>query len=70
MLAGTDPQHILEAARSLVSRGRTWQHTLGDGRTSRRIVDHMVSLRDEILENDPLPPYVDRRKKIRLQREL
>lgn len=63
VLAGTDPQHILEAARSLVSRGRTGQHTLGDGRTSRRIVDHMVSLRDEILEDDPLPPYVDRRKR-------
>ena len=64
ILAGTEPKHLLEAAESIIGMERTWQHILGDGRTSRRIVDHLVSLRDEIQEDDQLPPYIDRRRRM------
>ena len=63
ILAGTQPEHIAEAAQALIDSERNWQHILGDGHTSKRIVEHLVSLRDEIQEDDPLPEYVDRRKR-------
>ena len=63
VLAGTGPQDIAEAAEKMVGVERAWEHLLGDGLTSKRIVDHLVSLRDEIQEDDTVPPYVDRRKR-------
>lgn len=64
ILAGTQPGHIVAAAEKLIKRERSWQHILGDGRTSRRIVDHLISLREEIESADPLPPYIDRRRRL------
>ena len=43
---------------------RTWKHVLGDGHTSDRIVDHLVGLREEIEGEDPLPQYIDRRRRL------
>ena len=63
ILAGTRPDDIAEAAEALIDSQRNWQHTLGDGHTSERIVEHLVSLREEIQGDDPLPEYVDRRKR-------
>lgn len=64
ILAGTQTEHIVEAAETLVKRDRSWRHILGDGHTSKRIVDHLISLREEIENEDPLPPYIDRRRRL------
>ena len=64
MLSGTQPDHIVAAAETLIKRDRSWQHILGDGHTSQRIVDHLISLREEIENEDPLPPYIDRRRRM------
>ena len=64
ILAGTQPDPIVAAAETLMKRERSWQHILGDGHTSRRIVDHLISLREEIEGEDPLPPYIDRRRRM------
>ncbi len=64
VLSGTEPRHIVEAAEAVAAVPRTWQHILGDGHTSKRIVDHLVSLREEIQGDDPIPEYLDRRKRL------
>ena len=64
ILAGTEPHHIADAGEVIIGVERKWEHILGDGHTSQRIVDHMVSLRDEIEEDDPFPQYIDRRKRL------
>ena len=64
ILAGTDPENIAAAAEKLINTDRNWQHILGDGHSSKRIVDHLIGLEEEIKEKDQLPPYVDRRKRL------
>jgi len=64
ILAGTNPEDILTASETLVGVERTWQHILGDGHSSERIVNHLIALEDEIKSGEPLPPYVDRRKRL------
>jgi UDP-N-acetylglucosamine 2-epimerase (non-hydrolysing) len=64
ILAGTQPHHIAEAAESIIGMDRTWQHILGDGRTSQRIVEHLVSLRSDIEGDDEFPQYIDLRKRL------
>ena len=64
ILAGTEPHRIAEAAESIMGVERTWKHVLGDGHTSDRIVDHLVGLREEIEGEDPLPQYIDRRRRL------
>lgn len=39
ILAGTDPENILECARTMMSSSRKWNNPFGDGETSRRIVN-------------------------------
>ncbi|HPP45519.1 MAG TPA: UDP-N-acetylglucosamine 2-epimerase, partial [Methanomassiliicoccaceae archaeon] len=39
MLAGTDPNKILTAAREMFIRSRDWSNPFGDGHASRRIMD-------------------------------
>ena len=63
MLTGTEPDHIVEAAQQLIHMERSWQHTLGDGRTSERIIDHIVRLESEIIDKEFNPPYIDARKR-------
>lgn len=41
ILAGTDPEAILSAARAMVLRPRTWENPFGDGRSGDRIVRHL-----------------------------
>jgi len=43
---------------------RNWQHILGDGHTSERIVKHLVSLEEEIVSKDFMPPFIDYRKRL------
>ena len=62
ILAGTDPENVAAAAERLINIDRNWQHILGDGHSSKRIVDHLIGLEEEIKEKDQLPPYIDRRK--------
>ena len=42
MLAGADPDRILEAARAMASRPRSWSNPFGDGRSGGRIVDLLL----------------------------
>jgi UDP-N-acetylglucosamine 2-epimerase (non-hydrolysing) len=39
MLAGTDPQRVLESARIMLNKSRSWENPFGDGMASTRIVD-------------------------------
>jgi UDP-N-acetylglucosamine 2-epimerase (non-hydrolysing) len=63
ILTGMEPDHIVKAAQQLIHTDRTWQHTLGDGRTSERIIDHIVRLESEIIDKEFNPPYIDARKR-------
>jgi hypothetical protein len=54
---------MLEAAKVMLSRERNWQHVLGDGFSSRRIVDTIVRLREEISSRRFVPPIIDERKR-------
>ncbi len=64
ILAGTEPQHIVEAAEKMIGVERNWQHILGDGHTSERIARHLVSLEEEIVSKDFMPPFIDYRKRL------
>jgi len=46
MLAGTDPENMLEAARKMVLASRGWENPYGDGKSAKRI----VKLASELLE--------------------
>ncbi|HQC91430.1 MAG: UDP-N-acetylglucosamine 2-epimerase (non-hydrolyzing) [Candidatus Methanoculleus thermohydrogenotrophicum] len=46
ILAGTDPEAILSAARTMVLRPRTWENPFGDGRSGDRIVRHLKEIID------------------------
>ncbi|MFH1420619.1 MAG: UDP-N-acetylglucosamine 2-epimerase (non-hydrolyzing) [Candidatus Aenigmatarchaeota archaeon] len=39
MLAGTDSENILECAKIMLSKSRTWSNPLGDGNAAKKIVD-------------------------------
>ena len=41
MLAGTDPTRILKAARLMMKKRRSWRNPFGNGRTGKRIVEHL-----------------------------
>lgn len=70
LLAGTDPEDVAAAAEVMIGVERTWDHILGDGQTSARIVDHLVRLEAEILGEEPVPPFVDRRKRLAFSANL
>jgi UDP-N-acetylglucosamine 2-epimerase (non-hydrolysing) len=38
ILAGTDPERIVESAKAIVARKRGWINPFGDGKTSQKIV--------------------------------
>ena len=42
MLAGTDPDRILEAAMLMVKRQKGWVNPFGDGKTAERIVEVLM----------------------------
>ena len=64
ILAGNRTEDIVAASIEIVRRPRTWQHGLGDGKTSQRIVRHICSLEDEIMDKQFHPPLVDRRRQL------
>jgi len=64
ILAGNRSGDIVEACCDVVNRPRTWQHSLGDGETSRRIVNHLCSLEAEILDKEFRPPLVNRHRQL------
>jgi UDP-N-acetylglucosamine 2-epimerase (non-hydrolysing) len=39
ILAGSNPERILESARAIVARKRGWINPFGDGKTSQKIID-------------------------------
>lgn len=39
MLAGTEPDEILEAARIMVAKDNSWPNPFGDGKAGSRIVE-------------------------------
>lgn len=63
ILSGSRPSDMLDAARIVASRPRTWRHILGDGHTSARVVRIMVEHADEISSTVFIPPIIERRKR-------
>jgi UDP-N-acetylglucosamine 2-epimerase (non-hydrolysing) len=63
IVSGCLSADMLEAAKVMLSRERNWQHVLGDGFSSRRIVDTIVRLREEISSRRFVPPIIDERKR-------
>jgi UDP-N-acetylglucosamine 2-epimerase (non-hydrolysing) len=43
ILAGTDPETILECAKKMLEDGKDWINPFGDGQAGKRIVDHLLS---------------------------
>ncbi|RLG21354.1 UDP-N-acetylglucosamine 2-epimerase (non-hydrolyzing) [Candidatus Micrarchaeota archaeon] len=43
MLAGTEPKKVLEAVQTSVNKKRDWTNPFGDGKTSKRILDIIIS---------------------------
>ncbi len=39
MLAGTNPERIVQAAKEMISREKTWENPFGDGNSGKKIVD-------------------------------
>ena len=39
IIAGTDPERILQAAKDSVAKTRSWANPFGDGKTSKKIID-------------------------------
>ena len=70
VLAGTEPHDIVRAAESVIGVERTWQHNLGDARTSQRIVDHLVGLRNEIEGGRSVTPIYRLPQTVRFQWQL
>lgn len=64
ILAGNRTDAIIAASLEMIGRPRSWEHRLGDGKTSQRIVRHISSLEDEIVDKRFIPPLVDRRKQL------
>jgi UDP-N-acetylglucosamine 2-epimerase (non-hydrolysing) len=62
LLVGTESQDIVNGAREILDRPRDWQHLLGDGKTSKRIHEHMMSFKDKIMGGFE-PPIIDHRKR-------
>ena len=42
MLAGTDPDRILEAAKVMVKRQKGWVNPFGDGKTAKKIIEVLM----------------------------
>lgn len=43
ILAGTDPEMILECAKKMLEDGKDWSNPFGDGQAGKRIVDYLIS---------------------------
>jgi UDP-N-acetylglucosamine 2-epimerase (non-hydrolysing) len=63
IVSGCLSTDMVAAAMVMIGRERDWQHVLGDGRSSRRIVDHIVRLRQELTSTRFVPPIIDERKR-------
>lgn len=63
ILSGCRPQDMLSAAEQMLSRPRTWQHILGDGQTSERIVRILVEQSPTIRSRSFVPPIIDTRRR-------
>ena len=42
MLAGSDPDRILEAAKLMVKRQKGWVNPFGDGKTAEKIIEVLI----------------------------
>lgn len=62
VLAGNRAEDIVAASLEVVGRSRTWEHRLGDGRASERIVADLCAREAEIVDKRFYPPLVDRRR--------
>jgi UDP-N-acetylglucosamine 2-epimerase (non-hydrolysing) len=38
MLAGTNPNRILKAAKTMINKNKNWTNPFGDGKTSQKII--------------------------------
>jgi UDP-N-acetylglucosamine 2-epimerase (non-hydrolysing) len=63
IVSGCLPGDMLTSAKDMLSRQRNWQHVLGDGHSSARIVEKMVELRDALGSTRFVPPIIDERKR-------
>jgi UDP-N-acetylglucosamine 2-epimerase (non-hydrolysing) len=61
ILSGSHPEDMLDAARKMMGRPRSWKHILGDGHTSERIVSILVEHADRIASREFIPPLIDPR---------
>ncbi len=43
ILAGTDPETILECAKKMLQDGKDWSNPFGDGQAGKRIVEHLIN---------------------------
>lgn len=62
VLAGNRADDIVAASLDVIRRPRTWEHRLGDGRSSERIVTDLCGREAEIMDKCFRPPLVDRRR--------
>ena len=63
IVCGCLPANMLEAAVEMLGRKRDWQHILGDGHSSERVVDKILTLRHRISSKRFVPPIIDERKR-------
>lgn len=43
MMAGCDPEKILDATNAMINKDRDWENPFGDGKAAKRIVDAIIS---------------------------
>jgi UDP-N-acetylglucosamine 2-epimerase (non-hydrolysing) len=46
ILAGADPENILEGAKKMLEDNKNWSNPFGDGQAGKRIVEHLISFFD------------------------
>jgi UDP-N-acetylglucosamine 2-epimerase (non-hydrolysing) len=63
IVCGCFPEDMLGAAITMLSRKRDWRHTLGDGKSSERIVAKTVELEPQLTSKKFVAPVIDQRKR-------
>jgi len=63
IVCGCFPDDMVQAARTMLNRTRDWHHTLGDGKSSERVVAKTIDLEPELTSKKFVPPIIDERKR-------
>lgn len=64
ILAGNQARDIVEAGLEMLKRPKDWNHGLGDGHSSERIVESLCDREAEIVDKQFHPPLVDLRRQL------